>query len=852
MVEKPCTPKSSSLLSSKTAPGKLHKLVAKWPFRNYVTTNYDPLLDRALTAYPGWISVGNTAQETKIISGEVSKNDLAPTRNDRPPRRKSRLVISQNDYDEVYPDGSVVFETLKALLRRRSLVFIGFGFNDPDLIQLLKAAARLSDPGHPAYAFLSGMTESEQKQFKINYNVVPIPYAVPAGDHSELLSLLCYYGKFIVGRDIEIGIGQTSTPSYDPQVTSLIVQNALCDGSIQTTQEIQEQVASASLIAALSEKGSMSEIDLKTYVRSSGSDWRPAAFSTALQRLIKDELVSRTKDTVELTSSAITLARDREKQVQLRFDQFLSSLEHRARSAQTDSPSDSSVRVSEVAADFLQSVCRDRGLGIAQNIAGGGRQHAQHRTTALIQELPKWFSSCQSTAETQALVNVIVEVLSEPRQPEKVYLGLLTQAYFGKHIAGFDEESISIRQQLISETIFVLDSHFIIVLLAKGCIAHDHAVELHRLLSNSKASMVATDLILLETVEHLEYAIKKAQGRRKVSSQQLFEAAQEGVGETNAFMTGYYETLSHGDRIKFSSYVVDTLSAKGSDILPVDMIRYAVQKLGICSDLAQEWPSFDQSLWHDSIELQGQIKSRRETYGSYKHARQVEAEAQVAGVVCSIREGKLHPPKTTSSQAFFLTESPILDGLEGRPQRLCIAPGGLHQWLLSTMPFTDGMAANVFDHLLLELIETGIQFVPRQQSLWRLEKLFKQAMKPFRKYCLNTRLWSKKCTPRRRQQHFSKIDDLLVPSAAEYLKMAVLQESKRRLAVEEKKRRLAEKKIRELEKLQSYAGQRERKRQRAEQRKRAAQSKPKTKRQSQKERRRREASRLRANKEESK
>ena len=292
-----------SLLSSKTAPGNLHKLVAKWPFRNYVTTNYDPLLDRALTAYPGWISVGNTAQETKKISGEVSKTIWHPHGMIGHPGEKSRLVISQNDYDEVYPAGSVVFETLKALLRMRSLVFIGFGFNDPDLIHLLKAAARLSDPGHPAYAFLSGMTESEQRQFKINYNVVPIPYAVPAGAHSELLSLLCYYGNFIVGRDIEIGIGQTSTPSYDPQVTSLIVQNALCDGSIQTTQEIQEQVVRASLIAALSEKGSMSEIDLKTYVRSSGSDWRPAAFSTSLQRLIKDELVSRTKDTVELTSS---------------------------------------------------------------------------------------------------------------------------------------------------------------------------------------------------------------------------------------------------------------------------------------------------------------------------------------------------------------------------------------------------------------------------------------------------------------------------------------------------------------------------------------------------------------------
>ena len=66
---------------------------------------------------------------------------------------------------------------------------------------------------------------------------------------------------------------------------------------------------------------------------------------------------------------------------------------------------------------------------------------------------------------------------------------------------------------------------------------------------------------------------------------------------------------------------------------------------------------------------------------------------------------------------FFLTESPILDGLVGRPQRLCIRPGSLYQWLLSTIPFTDDMAANVFDHLLLELVDSGVQFVPRGQII---------------------------------------------------------------------------------------------------------------------------------------
>ena len=829
-------------LGSITAPGRLHKLIAAWPFQNYVTTNYDPLLDTALSsAYPGWVSVGNTPPETRRISREVSKTIWHPHGMIGLLGEKSHLVISQNDYDAIYPAGSVVLETLKAILRMHSLVFIGFGFNDPDLIELLKAVARLSDPGHPVYAFLSGMTESEQQEFKINYNVVTIPYAAPVSDHSELLSLLHYHDNFIVGRDIEIGTRQTSELSYDPQVTSLIVQNALYDGSIQATQEIQERVMRVSLVAALSEKGPMSETDLEQYARSSGRERHDAAFSTSLHRLIEDALVLRTKDTVELTSSAVTLLEKRQSQAHLSFDQFFSSLEHRARSTQTDSPSDSSKRVAAVAADFFQSICTDRGLAIAQNLAGVGEQHIQHRAKALIQELPKWFPRCQSTAETRTLVNAVMEVLSEPRQPEKVYLGLLTQAYFGKHIAGFDEESISVRRQLLSDTTFVLDSHFIIALLAKGSVAHDHAAELHRLLSASEAPMVATDLILVETVEHLEYAMKKVGvGRRMVSSEQLFEAAQTGVGQTNAFMTGYYERLSHSDRINFSRYVMDTMNATGSDILPVDMIRDAVQRLGICVDRTEEWHGFDESLWQDSVELVGRIKFRREEHGSYKHERQVEAEAQVAGVVCAIRKGILHPPNTTtSSQAFFLTESPILDGLKGRPQRLCITPGSLHQWLLTAEPFTNDMAANVFDHLLLELNETGVQFVPRGQVIRAFREIVEAGHDIIQQVVSDHRALIEEMYGAASPTAFSNIDDLLVPSAANHLKVAVLEETKRRLAVEETRRRKAEKKIRELESLQGYADLRHSKRQKAKQQKRAAQSRPKTKRQKQKERQRR-------------
>ena len=818
-------------------PGKLHDLIALWPFKNYVTTNYDPLLDKALGPYPGWVSIGNTAPEAKKISGEVSRTIWHPHGLIGFPEEKSRLIISQNDYDETYPAGSVILETLRMILRMRSLVFIGFGFNDPDLLLLLTNVARLSEPGRPAYAFLSDINAEEQDNFKVNYNVETIAYANPNGDHSELLALLRQYNSFIVGRNIEIGSRQTSTPRYDPEVTSLIVQNALCDGSVHTTREIQSQVVRASLVAALSEEGPMCEDELEQYARPMGSARQHNLFSTSLQRLIEDNLVLRTNGTVTLTAAAITLATERQGQAQLKFDQFYSSLQHRARSLQAEFPSASSARVSEVAADFFLSVCKDRGLAIAQNIAGGGEQHAQHRTVALIQELPKWFCQCETKTETRVLVNVVVGVLSEPRQPEKVYLGLLTQAYFGKHIAGYDEKSISIRRQMLSETTFVLDSHFIIVLLAKSSLGHGQAVELHKLLSFLNAPIVATDLIVVETAEHLEYAMKHFRTNNyKLLRKRAFDVVREGSGYNNSFITGYYESVSQGDRVSFSTYIMDIMRTSSSDILPVIMVRNAVQRLGICVDKPQEWPGFDASLWPDSVELEEQIKSRREDAGSYKHDRQVKAEAQVAGVVCAIREQRLQPPQATASNAFFVTNSPILDGLGGRPQRLSIRPGSLHQWLLSAMPFTDEMAANIFDHLLLELVDTGVQFVPRERIVRAFGEIVQANREIIRKVTLEHKTLVEEMYGSVSATAFSDIDDLFVPGAADHLQVTLLRKSRQRLDAEIARRLRAEKRIRELEKLQTTTTPR--KRQKAMQQKRAAESKPRTKRQKQKNRRR--------------
>ena len=587
----------ATCLSSATQPGSVHRMLASWPFTAYVTTNYDNLLDLALQTYPSWVSVGNTPPEIRKISRDVSNVVWHPHGILPAPADTSRLILSQDDYDDIYPAGSPTSETLRALTRMRSFLFVGFGFNDPDLAQLLEHVARLSDPRQPAYAFLSATTQAHREELRTKYNVVTIPYDAPAGDHSELLAILRHYSHFIVPRDISFDGTPSAPPGYDPEVASLIVQNALHSGSMEVPQATQERVMRASLLAALSAHDSLTEAALEAHVRTSPQVSTHATFQLSLDILIRDDLVARTEDRLSLTPTALDLTTRRQASAQLMFDRFLASIRHRATQERaqahldhpppptapdSDPASNDAItdRVSGIAATFFQEICKRRGLAIAQNLSGGPDGHLQRRTVALLQELPGWFPQCHSLDETRILTNVVFGVLSDPQKPERIYLGSLTQAYFGKHIAGVDEESIAIRRQLLSHTAFILDSHFVIVLLARGCTAHDHAVELVTFLTDANATLIATDLILVETTEHLAWALREVTASGGGTSlQKAFDVARGVVGQSNSFLHGYSECRARGECDSFGQYILAALDHHHARRPTSALVRTAVGSL---------------------------------------------------------------------------------------------------------------------------------------------------------------------------------------------------------------------------------------------------------------------------------
>jgi len=138
-------------------PAELDRILADWPAAGYITSNYDDLLFLALRQIgqsAGWVNVGNSDSELAKVGGDVSKviwhvhGALAPI------SAGDRLVLTEQDYDAVYLRRSSIVTQLQSSLIHKRLLFIGFGFNDPDFLRILEAARLFTTPATPAFAFL--------------------------------------------------------------------------------------------------------------------------------------------------------------------------------------------------------------------------------------------------------------------------------------------------------------------------------------------------------------------------------------------------------------------------------------------------------------------------------------------------------------------------------------------------------------------------------------------------------------------------------------------------------------------------------------------------------------------------
>ena len=77
--------------------------------------------------------------------------------------------------------------------------------------------------------------------------------------------------------------------------------------------------------------------------------------------------------------------------------------------------------MTDVGFAFLNELCRERGLGVAQNLATSNADEASRRAVSLVQSIPDYLSRCRTRDEAFAVVHLVVDILTSPTEAEAMF-----------------------------------------------------------------------------------------------------------------------------------------------------------------------------------------------------------------------------------------------------------------------------------------------------------------------------------------------------------------------------------------------------------------------------------------------
>ena len=464
----------------------------------------------------------------------------------------------------------------------------------------------------------------------------------------------------------------------------------------------------------------------------------------------------------------------------------------------------------------METLCRERGLGVAQNLATSDTEQVTRRTVSLVQGLPKHLAHCPSERAALALVHLVADILAAPTETESRFLGVLCQAYFGQHLVGASDLLAEVDLGLISGTCYVLDASLLVCLLSEGSDSHEFASSLVGDATASGAILTTTSLFLEETAEHARWAAHFVEQHGEDSSEIIAALRCLGGYTSNEFLHGYF--LGPARDTGFSRYLGRMLGATRKRGITAEDIARRLLAVGVQAVEFAGWDGFVPEDFEKRDRVRDEIERRRKKIGTYTHVRQTTAEAEVAVVVDGIRDARLQPPGRDAKDAFFLSSTRVVDQLDGLTRRICLFPVGLAQWLWSARSVSTEHSKLVFQQLLWELAQGGVGFVDDAILLRRFSGVIEVA---------ETDL---KATISDRREHllekygpdpgeaFSEADRLDIPRLANEVRGEALERMEQLLANEKERVRRAasvaklnEEERRELAKLRARKEERRRK-----------------------------------------
>jgi len=717
-------------LSGELTPGKLASTLTDWPFAGYITTNYDSTLEGSLAnqGQAGWVPIGNANKEPQKLSGNPSKVVWHVHGSLGMDGSQSQLILTERDYDDLYLEESATNTHLKAFLLQRRIIFFGYGFQDFELNRLLKLASRYCSPARPAYAFLSGLAgtnyDHERHDLLEKYNVDVIPYSVSNESHRQLQELFDVYNAFVLRRSLHFGKPTRTVPSYDPETTSLLTYNQLVlRHQANVSDEGLELLLRARILSMLEHKGICTSHELEKELAARAnllhgqkpdSSGHPAAKEIArvLSTLMDEGLVSRDDEQkFGLTPAGLELVSQQAGRSALLSAQFKASLRDRAQAALPDRKDTGSI--AETAEAFLKECIRRRALGVSMSWKAPQDEIQQFHAIALLQSLPEFMEQLEEPEQARALIKVIQGFLASPSDVESKYLGASIQAQFSLNLLGYDPNLYMTHAKELAQTLFLIDSDTLIRLLGRSGTGYTSAHSFVKRLIDSGSTVATTDSLSLEVAEHARWPIEKAGLKTATLSSSVLIAATGRAGfRSNVFLEGFLNEVGQGDaHLNYGLYLDSIMDHPQGQNARLAAIQHALAATGVLCRSFGKWEGFSQLLFVKRDEVEQKIAEKRRRVQTYRHTRQVKAEAEALLLIEGFRKQELGYESRRFVNAYFVSHSRVVDRVSNSGLPITMRPEVLAEWLNTLTPVEPEELTTLIDGLLWELSERDFAVV---------------------------------------------------------------------------------------------------------------------------------------------
>ena len=174
---------------------KAHCLLPEIPFKAVLTTNYDKLLEGAYTkANDGELPTVFTQKDLAGQAYRIRDDKFYIFKLHGDIDRPDTIVLGSRDYRDLFNKYPEYRDFLKTLFLTHTVLFVGFGDNDPDIDELLNNLSAIFDGNNqPHYILLptGSKNEIEKELLLKDKRLVVIDYSLDEnGGHSQVTGFL--------------------------------------------------------------------------------------------------------------------------------------------------------------------------------------------------------------------------------------------------------------------------------------------------------------------------------------------------------------------------------------------------------------------------------------------------------------------------------------------------------------------------------------------------------------------------------------------------------------------------------------------------------------------------------------